>query len=204
MKNKIYKIIKRFQDILLATVASVLLLPLMLLFMLIVYIDDPKGSPLFKQKRCGLNGKEFTLYKLRTMCVDAEDVLDDILQQNEMQGIAFKMKDDPRITKVGKFFRKSGLDELPQLWNIVKGDMSLVGPRPPLPREVEQYDDYYKQRLSVIPGLTCYWQIQDNRNSITFDEWVELDLKYIKERSFLTDWKIIFKTVGTVVKRQGQ
>jgi len=204
MRNKFYNFAKRLQDIIFATLASIVLLPFMLLCMLIVFIDDPKGSPLFIQKRCGKDGKEFKFFKLRTMCVNAEEILDDILQHNEMEGHAFKMKDDPRITKVGKFFRKSGLDELPQLWNVIKGDMSLVGPRPPLPREVENYNDYQKQRLSVIPGITCYWQIQDNRNSITFDEWVELDLKYIKERSFLTDWKIIFKTVGTVVKRQGQ
>lgn len=204
MKMKIYSFVKRLHDVVFATIASIVLLPFMLLCMLIVFIDDPKGSPLFIQKRCGKNGKEFNFYKLRTMCVNAEEILEDILQQNEMEGHAFKMKDDPRITKVGKFFRKSGLDELPQLWNVIKGDMSIVGPRPPLPREVENYDDYHKQRLAVTPGITCYWQIQDNRNSITFDEWVELDLKYIKERSFLTDWKIIFRTFGTIIKRQGQ
>lgn len=204
MKDKVYRVIKRFQDILWASVALIALLPLMLIFMLIIYIDDPKGSPIFKQKRCGLNGKEFVLYKFRTMSIDAEETLENILCKNEMEGPSFKIKDDPRITRVGKIFRKTGLDELPQLVNIIKGDMSLVGPRPPLPREVEQYNDYQKKRLSVIPGLTCYWQIQDNRNALSFDEWVALDMKYIEERSFLTDWKIIFKTLRTVWARQGQ
>ena len=204
MNKRFYSVLKRIQDILFALVALIALLPFMLIFMAVIYIDDPKGSPIFKQKRCGINGKEFVFYKFRTMCVGAEESLEGILEQNEMEGPSFKIKDDPRITKVGKLFRKTGLDELPQLINIIRGDMSIVGPRPPLPREVALYNDYHKQRLSVIPGLTCYWQIQENRNAISFDEWVALDMKYIEERSFLTDWKIIFKTVGTVLKRQGQ
>ena len=120
-----------------------------------------------------------------------------------MDGPAFKMKEDPRITRVGKFIRKTSLDELPQLFNVLKGDMSIVGPRPPLPREVEQYTEYQLQRLYVTPGLTCYWQVQPHRNDVDFDEWMELDMKYIKERSFLVDWKIIFKTIRVVLFGHG-
>lgn len=198
-----YWVLRRAQDIVFSSIALVVLSPVMLLVALAVYIDDPKGSPIFSQIRCGRNGKPFKFYKFRSMCVDAEAKLDALLQQNEMDGPAFKIKDDPRITRVGKFIRKTSLDELPQLFNILKGDMSIVGPRPPLPREVEQYDAYQRQRLYVTPGLTCYWQIQPHRNDLTFDEWMELDIKYMKERSFLVDWKIIFQTVRAVLFGQG-
>lgn len=198
-----YWVLRRAQDIVFSSIALVVLSPVMLLVALAVYIDDPKGSPIFSQIRCGRNGKPFKFYKFRSMCVDAEAKLDALLQQNEMDGPAFKIKDDPRITRVGKFIRKTSLDELPQLFNILKGDMSIVGPRPPLPREVEQYDAYQRQRLYVTPGLTCYWQIQPHRNDLTFDEWMELDVKYMKERSFLVDWKIIFQTVRAVLFGQG-
>lgn len=142
--------------------------------------------------------------KLRTMVPQAESMLDSLLDQNEMDGPVFKIKDDPRITRVGKFLRKTSIDELPQLWNILKGDMSIVGPRPAIPREVEQYTVYQRQRLYVTPGLTCYWQIQSHRNELSYDEWLELDLKYIRERSFWVDWKIIFKTFGAVLKLTGE
>lgn len=198
-----YWVLRRAQDIVFSSIALVVLSPVMLLVALAVYIDDPKGSPVFSQIRCGRNGKPFKFYKFRSMCVDAEAKLDQLLQQNEMDGPAFKIKDDPRITRVGKFIRKTSLDELPQLFNILKGDMSIVGPRPPLPREVEQYDAYQRQRLYVTPGLTCYWQVQPHRNDLTFDEWMELDIKYMKERSFLVDWKIIFQTVRAVLFGQG-
>ena len=199
-----YWVLRRAQDIVFSSIALVVLSPVMLLVALAVYIDDPKGSPIFSQIRCGRNGKPFKFYKFRSMCVDAEAKLDALLQQNEMDGPAFKIKDDPRITRVGKFIRKTSLDELPQLFNILKGDMSIVGPRPPLPREVEQYTDYQRQRLYVTPGLTCYWQVQPHRNDLSFDEWMELDIKYMKERSFLVDWKIIFKTVRVVLFGQGE
>lgn len=126
------------------------------------------------------------------------------LEQNEMDGPVFKIKDDPRITRVGKFIRKTSLDELPQLWNILKGDMSIVGPRPALPREVEQYGDYEKQRLYVTPGLSCYWQIAPHRNDLSFEEWMDLDVKYVKERSFWVDWKIIFKTFKVCLLGHGE
>lgn len=199
-----YWIMKRTQDIILSGVALIVLWPIMLIIALIIYIDDPKGSPIFSQIRCGRDGKEFRFYKFRSMCVNAEEKLKELLDQNEMEGPAFKIKEDPRITKIGKVLRKTSLDELPQLWNILKGDMSIVGPRPALPREVVQYDDYLKQRLYVTPGLTCYWQIQPHRNELTFEEWMELDIQYIQDRSFLTDWKIIFRTVGAVIGMDGE
>lgn len=201
--KRLYWIVRRTQDIIFSLLALIVLSPLLLLIALVIFIDDPKGSPIFSQIRCGRDGKEFKFYKFRSMCIDAEDQLKELLNENEMDGPAFKMKDDPRITRVGRFIRKTSLDELPQLWNILKGDMSIVGPRPALPREVELYTDYQKQRMYVTPGLTCYWQIQPNRNAISFDEWMELDIQYINERSFWVDWKIIFKTVLVVFTKQG-
>jgi len=131
-------------------------------------------------------------------------MLDSLLEKNEMDGPVFKIKDDPRITRFGRFIRKTSIDELPQLWNVLKGDMSLVGPRPPLPREVENYNEHQLQRLSVIPGITCYWQVQPQRNSLSFDEWVKLDLQYINNRSFKTDIVILFKTVGAIFGAEGE
>lgn len=199
-----YWILRRGQDILFSLIALLILWPVMLILALVVFIDDPHGSPFFGQVRCGRDGKLFKMYKFRSMYVDAEDRLKDLLKDNEMDGPAFKMKDDPRITRVGRFIRATSLDELPQLINILKGDMSIVGPRPALPREVEQYNELQKQRMYVTPGLTCYWQIQPKRNDITFDEWMALDLKYIQERSFWVDWKIIFKTIGAVIHKEGE
>ena len=198
-----YWVLRRGQDIFFSAAALLVLWPVMLLVALIVYLDDPHGSPIFAQERCGRDAKPFKMYKFRRMYVDAEARLEELLKDNEMDGPAFKIKDDPRITRVGHFIRKTSLDELPQLWNILKGDMSIVGPRPALPREVEQYNDLQRQRMYVTPGLTCYWQIQPHRNEISFDQWMELDLKYIQERSFLVDWKIIFMTVGAVLHSEG-
>ncbi len=138
------------------------------------------------------------------MVVHAEDNLESLMQQNEMDGPVFKIKKDPRITRIGHFIRKTSIDELPQLFNILKGEMSIVGPRPSLPREVEKYTPYQMQRLLVTPGLTCYWQIQPQRNSLSFEEWVALDIQYIQDRSYWLDWKIIFKTVGAVLTCQGE
>lgn len=198
-----YWIGRRGQDIFLSTLALIVLFPVLALIALLIYLDDPHGSPLFIQERVGRDGKLFRFLKFRTMIVGAEAKLDELLGQNEKSGPAFKIKNDPRITRVGHFLRKTSLDELPQLLNIIGGDMSIVGPRPPLPREVEQYTAYQMQRLLVTPGLTCYWQIQPNRNSISFDDWMDLDIKYIKERSFLVDWKIIFATIGAVLNGEG-
>lgn len=198
-----YWILRRAQDIFFSLLALIVLSPLLLITALVIVIDDPKGSPIFAQTRCGRDGKEFKFYKFRSMCVDAEEKLDELLKENEMDGPAFKMEHDPRVTRVGRFIRKTSIDELPQLFNILKGDMSIVGPRPALPREVAQYNSYQRQRMYVTPGLTCYWQIQPHRNELTFDEWMDLDIKYIQERSFWVDWKIIFKTVKVVLNAEG-
>jgi lipopolysaccharide/colanic/teichoic acid biosynthesis glycosyltransferase len=176
----------------------------LLIVALIVVIDSPGASPIYVQERIGKNGRKFKFYKFRSMIPNAEKKLDQLLEKNEMEGPAFKMKDDPRITRFGRFIRKTSIDELPQLWNVLKGDMSLVGPRPPLPREVALYTEEQYQRLYVTPGLTCYWQIQPKRNSLSFDEWLSWDLKYISERNFWTDIKILFKTVGAVFGLEGE
>ena len=202
--DKYYRKLRRLQDMVLSAIALAFLWPVMLFVSLIILIDSPGASPIFSQTRIGRDGKPFTFYKFRSMYPGAEAQLEALLPYNEMDGPVFKIKNDPRITRFGRFIRRSGIDELPQLWNVLRGDMSLVGPRPGLPREVERYDDYARQRLVVTPGLTCYWQIQPNRNELSFDEWMELDLRYVRERSFATDWKIIWKTFGAVVRMNGQ
>lgn len=202
--HRYYWAIRRGQDIFFSLLALIILSPLMLLVALLIYIDDPHGSPFFSQIRCGRDGEEFRMIKFRTMCVNAEEMLARLLDENEMDGPAFKMKDDPRITRIGRILRKTSIDELPQLINILRGDMSIVGPRPALPREIELYNNFQRQRMYVTPGLTCYWQIQPNRNEISFDEWMEMDIRYIQERSFWVDWKIIFMTVGAVLKGEGE
>ncbi len=202
-KKRIYLCVKRIQDIILSVLALLFLSPLLLLIALAVVIDDPKGGPIFSQIRYGRGGEAFRLYKFRTMCVDAEKHLTELLPYNEMVGPAFKIQNDPRITRLGKFLRSTGLDELPQLVNILKGDMSIVGPRPPLLREVMEYTAYQRQRLMVTPGLTCFWQVSDNRNSMSFDAWVELDLRYIREQNWFLDWKLIFQTGRAVLRREG-
>ena len=198
-----YLVCKRAFDIAASFCALVVLSPVFLIICLIIYLDDPHGNPIFSQIRIGKNGKAFRFYKFRSMVVNAEELLAGLQNQNEMSGPAFKIKNDPRITKVGKFIRKTSLDELPQLWNVLKGDMSLVGPRPPLPNEVEQYTEEQKKRLSVTPGLTCYWQVQPSRNDFDFDEWFELDMQYLRERSIGTDIKIIFQTIRVVLHMEG-
>lgn len=203
-EKKSYLYTKRCLDILISLAALLLLFPWMVLISIIIVIDSPGAGPIFVQKRVGMGGREFQFYKFRTMCANAEEMKDQLLQHNEMDGPVFKMKDDPRITKVGRFLRRSSIDELPQLWNVLKGDMSLVGPRPALPREVAQYSDHEMQRLGVVPGLTCYWQIQPHRNDLSFKEWVELDLQYIAERSLSTDGKIIFATFAAVFGMNGE
>ena len=199
-----YRFFRRLQDIVLSLLALLVLWPVLLVIAIIIVLDSPGAGPIFVQTRVGKNGKEFRFYKFRSMCPNAEAKLEELLDQNEMEGPAFKIKEDPRITRFGKFIRATSIDELPQLINVLRGDMSIVGPRPPLPREVEQYNEYYRQRLLVTPGLTCYWQITPHKNELSFDQWVELDLKYINERSFLTDWKIIFKTFGAVLGMRGE
>ncbi len=197
-ENSFYLITKRIIDIVASLIGIILLLPIFIIIAIIIKLEDPKGKVFFSQIRNGKDGKEFNMYKFRSMVHNAEELLEELKEQNEMDGPVFKIKEDPRITKVGKFIRKTSIDELPQLFNVLLGDMSLVGPRPPIPREVAQYNDYQLQRLLVKPGITCYWQIS-GRNNIDFDEWVELDLKYIRERSLLNDIKIIFKTLPVLL-----
>ena len=203
-EDRVYWAVRRAQDILLSSLALVVLSPLLLVTYAAIWIDSPGASPIFTQQRVGRNGKLFKMYKFRTMCPDAEEQLNELLSQNQMDGPVFKIKGDPRITRVGRFLRKTSLDELPQLLNVLRGDMSIVGPRPALPREVELYSDYQRQRLYVTPGLSCYWQIAPHRNEMSFDEWVALDLKYIQERSFWVDWKIIFLTVRAMLMKYGE
>ncbi|WP_255295251.1 sugar transferase [Bacillus sp. AFS037270] len=192
--GKMYIITKRLIDIIGASCGIIFLCLLFVLIAILIKIEDPKGKVFFSQKRVGLNGKEFKMYKFRSMVSNAEEKLRELLKYNEVTGAMFKMKDDPRITRVGKFIRKTSIDELPQLFNVLKGDMSLVGPRPPLPREVAVYTEFDKQRLMVTPGCTGLWQVS-GRNSVGFEEMVELDLTYIQNRTVLFDAKILFKTV---------
>ena len=199
-----YWVLRRAQDIVFSLLALNLLAPLALLISLAIVLDSPGDGAIFRQRRVGRDGKLFWLYKFRTMCPDAEEQLNELLSQNQMDGPVFKIKGDPRITRVGRFLRKTSLDELPQLLNVLQGDMSIVGPRPALPREVELYSDYQRQRLYVTPGLSCYWQIAPHRNEMSFDEWVALDMKYIQERSFWVDWKIIFLTVRAMLMKYGE
>lgn len=201
-EKPVYLAVKRCFDIVFSLLCIIVFTIPILFVMLLIVIDSPGASPIYTQYRVGKNGRVFKFYKLRSMVPEADHMLDSLLDQNEMEGPAFKISNDPRITRVGRVIRKTCIDELPQLWNILKGDMSFVGPRPPLPREVEQYNDFQRNRLSVVPGLTCYWQIQPNRNSLTFDKWLELDLKYIEERNVKTDLMIIFKTVGAVLNME--
>lgn len=199
----LYRAARRFQDVLLAGAALAVLWPAMAAVALAVWLDSPGGSPFFVQQRVGQNGRLFRLYKFRTMVPDAEARLEQVLPCNEMDGPVFKMQRDPRVTRLGRWLRRAGIDELPQLLNVLKGEMSLVGPRPALPREADRYTPYQRQRLYVKPGLTCLWQVQPDRNQIPFDRWVELDLEYIRRRSLRLDWVLIFKTFGAVGRMYG-
>ncbi len=163
-----------------------------------------KGPVFFKQERVGLRGRRFFMFKFRTMVQNAEDLKAQLMDANEADGPAFKIKDDPRVTKIGKFLRKTGLDELPQFYNILIGDMTLVGPRPPIPEEVKQYENWQLRRLSMPPGLTCTWQIKPDRNKISFEEWMKLDLQYIDNWSNKLDIILFLKTIKTVLKGSGQ
>lgn len=197
-----YNFCKRLFDIVMSFIALIVLVPVFLIISLLIFLED-RHSPFFTQERCGKYGKSFRVYKFRTMCPDAEQKLQALQKQNEMDGPVFKIKNDPRITKIGKFLRSTSLDELPQLLNILKGDMSFVGPRPALPKEVAEYSETHKLRLLVTPGLTCYWQIEPDRNSISFEGWMALDRKYIMERNMWVDIKIIFGTFAVVFRQEG-
>lgn len=201
-----YLFIKRTFDIVSSGLAMIILSPVIIIAVLAKWLED-RGAPIYTSDRVGKNnkdgsrGKNIKFHKIRSMCLNAEAMKQQLIDQglNEADGPAFKMKNDPRITKVGKILRKLSIDELPQLWDIFVGKMSVVGPRPPIPREVDEYTPYQMHRLDVKGGLLCLWQIQHNRNALTFDEWVDLDIEYIKKQSVWLDLKIIFKGAWMVL-----
>jgi exopolysaccharide biosynthesis polyprenyl glycosylphosphotransferase len=194
--------IKDAFDLFFSVLVLIGILPFGLLFAFLIWVEDG-GPVLFKQERIGLNGRRFVVFKFRTMVIDAEKQLDDLHAQNEVDGPVFKIENDPRITHVGKFLRKTSLDELPQFYNVIKGEMSVVGPRPPLLREVIQYERSQLRRLSMKPGITCIWQV-NGRNSVSFKEWMKMDLQYIDNWSIWLDVKLMFKTVIVIFKANGR
>ena len=198
----VYEVCKRIFDLVMSVFALIVLSPVILVVAILIKMEDG-GNVFYSQVRLTKGGKEFKMFKFRSMCPDADQKLDSLMDQNEMEGPVFKMENDPRITKVGHFIRKTSMDELPQLINIIMGDMSIIGPRPPLPREVEQYTPYQMHRLDVKTGLACYHECQGRSDDKNFDNWVESDLKYIRERSFLTDLKVIFWTIKVVLTGKG-
>ncbi len=197
----IYMVLKRFFDIILSLSGLIILLIPCLIIAVFIKLCDG-GPVLYTQERVGKDGKRFVIYKFRSMYVNADKLIEKLKEKNEVSGPMFKMKNDPRITSVGRFLRKTSLDELPQLWNVLIGDMSLVGPRPPLPKEVAEYSAYDRQRLWVIPGCTGFWQVTE-RNNVGFEQMVKLDLEYIQRRSLLFDAKIILMTFRIMVHPNG-
>lgn len=198
-----FRFCKRAFDIVFSAAVMVAFCWLYAAIAILIKIDDPSGPVFFKQDRVGRDGRIFKMHKFRSMVTDAEDRLDELKSFNDKTGPVFKMKNDPRITRMGRWLRKLSLDELPQFWDVLKGDISIVGPRPALPAEVAEYNDYQCQRLLVKPGITCYWQTRRDRDSITFDEWVDLDLLYIQKCGPWTDVKLIIQTIGVVLTAQG-
>jgi exopolysaccharide biosynthesis polyprenyl glycosylphosphotransferase len=194
-------LVKRVIDVVMSVLALAVLMPLLLVVGLLVRLTS-KGPMIYRQVRCGLYGRRFVLYKFRSMLEGAEDILWEIKHLNEMDGPVFKMRNDPRVTPLGRLLRKSSIDELPQLWNVLKGDMSLVGPRAPLPEEVKEYTPWQRRRLSVKPGITCLWQVS-GRNEVDFHEWMKLDLHYIDNWSLLLDFKILLRTFPVVLLGKG-
>ncbi len=193
--------IKRMIDIFVSATVLLIMSPILLLIALLIKLTSP-GPVFFKQERSGLKGRKFTLYKFRSMVVNAEEIKEELMDQNEMDGPVFKIKKDPRITLVGAFIRKTSLDEYPQLLNVLKGDMSIVGPRPPIPSEVDNYQIWQRRRLSLKPGITCIWQVS-GRNKLSFDQWMKMDLEYIDSWSLLLDMKILFRTFFVVLSGYG-
>lgn len=192
LSRNTYEFLKRLMDIICSMSALIVLAPILIVVAILIKIES-KGPVIFSQERVGINNKKFKMYKFRSMVVNAEDMKEKLEKQNERKGPMFKIKNDPRITTIGRFIRKTSIDELPQLINILKGEMSIVGPRPSLPKEVIQFEPWMLERLKVKPGLTCYWQVQ-GRDHIEFEDWMRLDVKYVKDRNFLLDIKLIFKT----------
>lgn len=196
-KTIMYFVTKRIIDLLGSIIGLILLSPILIITAIVIKLDS-KGPIFFIQERVGKDGECFNMYKFRSMVIDAEEKLYKLKDKNEMSGPMFKMKNDPRVTRVGSFIRRTSIDELPQLFNVLKGEMSLVGPRPNLPREVIKFTDYQKDKLLAQPGITCYWQVM-GRNNIDFEQWIELDIKYVRDRSTWVDIKLIFKTVGLLL-----
>ena len=194
--------VKKFMDVYFSAILLIVLSPVMLCIALIIKLTS-EGPVIYKQARVGLRGRQFNLYKFRTMVVNAEKIREDLESKNEMDGPVFKIKDDPRVTRVGKLLRRTGLDELPQLINVLKGEMSLIGPRPPLQSETKLYKRWQLRRLSVKPGLSCFWQIIPDRNNVKFEKWMEMDLAYIDNWSPRLDFIILLKTIKTVFQRTG-
>ncbi|RJR31747.1 MAG: sugar transferase [Candidatus Latescibacterota bacterium] len=199
--NRAYSALKRLTDIVIAGFLLLLFLPIIPVVALLIRLDSP-GPILFKQRRVGKGGKPFNFYKFRSMVTGAEGAIDTLRPLSGVDGPVFKIKDDPRITHVGRFLRRSSLDELPQLINVLRGEMSIVGPRPNLPCEVSQYLPWQRRRLDVTPGITCFWQIA-GRSHIGFQEWMRLDLEYVRKRSYVTDLKIMVQTLPAVIARKG-
>lgn len=187
-----YYFFKRAIDMFCSLTGLIVLSPILLVVGIAIRLES-KGPVIFSQERIGKGGEKFKIYKFRSMVLNAEELKEKLNSKNEMSGPMFKMKEDPRVTKVGKFIRKTSIDEFPQLFNILKGEMSLVGPRPSLPQEVMKFEDWMMERLEVKPGLTCYWQVS-GRNDIDFEDWMKLDIKYVRERNMLIDIKLVFKT----------
>ena len=202
--HRLYWIGRRMQDVILSSLALVVLSPVMLATAIAIVVDDPSAGPVFSQERIGRNGKPFKFYKFRSMYKDAEERKKELESQNEMNGFMFKMKDDPRITKVGKFIRKTSIDELPQFYNVLKGDMSLVGTRPPTVDEFRQYESHQKRRLSAKPGITGLWQVSGRNEIKDFEDVVKLDVQYIDNWSIGLDIKIILKTIKVVFEKGGE
>ncbi len=200
LHKPVYEFVKRIFDVVCSLIALVILSPVFLVTAIAVKTDG--GKVFYSQKRAGKDNVPFNMYKFRSMCPNADNMKEELMQFNEMDGPVFKMKNDPRITKVGKFIRKYSIDELPQLVNILKGDMSIVGPRPPLLSEVEQYSSYQMQRLLVKPGLTCFWQAY-GRSALSFEDWMDMDMKYIQRRGFMLDIELIIKTIVAVIFKRG-
>lgn len=201
-ETQLYLISKRILDIVGSLAGLILLSPLFLLVGILIKLEDWEGPVFFKQKRVGKNEVVFDMYKFRSMVCNAEELKASLVKDNEATGPVFKIRLDPRVTKTGKFLRKTSIDELPQLLNVLKGEMSLVGPRPALPNEVALYNNYEKQRLMIAPGLTCLWQV-NGRSDISFHEWVEMDLTYIRHRCLLLDLKLILKTIFVLFGSKG-
>jgi len=195
-------VIKRVMDVVVATIGIIVASPIMAAIAVAIKLEDRNGSIFFRQERVGLNGRRFQCYKFRTMVPNAEALKEQLNHLNVMSGPVFKIPDDPRVTPIGKFLRRTSLDELPQLFNVVLGNMSMVGPRPALPAEVMEYDEGYRRRLSVRPGLTCLWQIS-GRNEVDFADWMELDMEYIDSWSIALDLKIMAKTIPAVLQQRG-